>query len=333
MKNSFGFNDLANRFACKFIRGLVGAIMAVAFSTADAQTWPIKPLRIVVPQPPGGGPDLVIRNIARAMSQKLGQPVVVDYKPGAGGNIAAIEVVRSGADGYTWLLATETLFTINPLLYSNLGFNKNDLLPLSLIGSFTQVLACHPSVGVNTVADLVSKAKAKNLTYASSGNGSPGHLTMAMLLNDAKVDMTHIPYRGPQPAVQDLLGGQVDCAFLVVAAVNEHLKSGRLVAIATSGRQRSETLPNIFTAQEQGFKTVDATFWLGVFGPKGTPSGVQTQFLKALEDALKMQEVKDAFAVNGTKLEGTTPEVAKQELDQIAQRWANVAKKINLKVD
>ena len=317
------------------VAGLGGLALAVSLmaSNAMAQNWPSKPIRIIAPQPPGGGPDRVIRGIANGLSQRLGQQVLVEHKPGAGGNIGAIELLRSGADGYTWMIGTESILTINPLIYKDIGFNKADLLPVNLIGSFTQVLTCNPNVGVKTVPELIAKAKTRPMSYASGGAGSPGHLTMEMLLAEANVSMTHVPYRGPQPAVTDMMGGQVDCGFLVGAVVNEFVKAGRLVALATSSKTRSTLAPDLPTVAEQGFPTVDATFWFTAFAPRGVPKEVLDRFLKALDESIKTPEVREAMLANSTKPEGSTPEAAKKELDQITVRWTDIAKRVNLKLD
>ena len=315
---------------CAWLAGLGLSMLA---SGTLAQTWPTKPIRLIAPQAPGGGPERVIRGIANGLSQRLGQPVVVDYKPGAAGNLGASELARSPADGYTWMLGTETIITLNPLIYKNTGFNKADVVPINLIASLSQLLACNPKVGVRNVAELVSKAKTQPLSYASSGAGSPGHFTMEMLLDSAKVSMTHVPYRGPAPAVQDLIGGQVDCAFLVTAIVAEHIKSGRLQALATSSKGRIGILPDVQTMQEQGFAGFDATFWLAMFSPRGVPADIQAKFSRALDETIRTAEVTDAMAANNTKLEGTSAEAAQRELDAITQRWEKVSKRINLKLD
>ena len=302
-------------------------------ASALGQTWPSKPIRILAPQPPGGGPDHVLRSIANGLSQRLGQPVLLEHKPGAGGNIAASELLRTGADGYTWMIGTESILTINPLIYKNVGFNKADLMPINLIGSFTQVLTCNPGVGVKTVPDMIAKAKTRPMSYASGGAGSPGHLTMEMLLAEAKVSMTHVPYRGPQPAVTDMLGGQVDCGFLVGAVVNEFVKSGRLVALATSSKTRSSMAPDLPTVAEQGFPAVNATFWLTAYAARSVPKDILDRFSKALDESIKTPEVRDAMGINSTKVEGTTAEAAQKELEQITLRWTDTAQRVNLKLE
>jgi tripartite-type tricarboxylate transporter receptor subunit TctC len=327
------FLSQSSRKFCSWPWMVVLAALLGSVGAVQAQDWPSKPIRLIAPQAPGGGPERVIRGIANRLSQRLGQPVVVDYKPGAAGNLGAAELARSQADGYTWMLGTETIVTLNPLIYKSTGFNKSDVVPINLVASLSQLLACNPKVGVKSVPELINKAKTQNLSYASSGAGSPGHFTMEMVLDAAKVNMTHVPYRGPAPAVQDLISGQVDCAFLVTAIVGEHIKSGRLVALATSSKQRLGIFPEVPTMQEQGFPGFDATFWLAVFAPKGLKADVQTKFARALDESIRAPEVTEAMAANNTKLEGTTAEAAQKELDAITKRWEQVAKRINLKLD
>lgn len=323
---------LTFQLGCVCLAGFAAAVSMMAAS-AQAQTWPGKPIRILAPQPPGGGPDHVLRSIANDLSKRLGQPVLLEHKPGAGGNIAAAELLRTGSDGYTWMIGTESILTINPLIYKNVGFNKADLMPINLIGSFTQVLTCNPGVGVKTVPDMIAKAKTRPMSYASGGAGSPGHLTMEMLLAEAKVNMTHVPYRGPQPAVTDMMGGQVDCGFLVGAVVNEFVKSGRLVALATSSKTRSPMAPDLPTVAEQGFPAVDAKFWLTAYAARSVPKEILDKFSKALDESIKIPEVRDAMLANSTKVEGTTAEGAQKELEQISLRWVDTAKRVNLKLE
>ncbi len=313
-----------------FLLLLAALIVAGA---AHAQDWPTKPIRLIAPFSAGGGPERVIRAITGGLSQRLGQPVVLDYKPGAGGNLGATDIANSRPDGYSWMLSPENPVTINPLVYKNLGFKLDEVVSFSLVGSMTQVLACHPRVGAKSVGDLVGLAKSKNLSYASGGAGAPSHLTMEMLLDAANVKMTHVPYRGPSAAIQDLLGGQVDCAFEVQSAVSEHIKSNRLIGIAVSTKGRSSMLPDLPTMQEQGFKDFDATFYIVIFAPRGVPADIQAKFGKALDETIRSAEVKEAMAQNGVKPEGMSGEAAQRELRQNGKRWEVVAKRLQLNLD
>ncbi len=309
------------------------ALAAVASLGASAQEWPVKPIRMIAPQAPGGGPERVIRAIAQGLGQKLGQPVVVDYKAGAAGNLGTADLARSPADGYTWMLGPENMLTINPFVYKSLGFNRADVAPFNLVASLNQLLACHPKVGASTMQDLVRIAKSRTLTYSSSGPGSIGQLAMEMLLTDLGITMTHIPYRGPAPAVQDVLSGQVDCTFIVSAALVEHVKSKGLVAIATTSQQRIPSVPDVPTMKEVGMPNFEGNFWLAMYAPRGVPKAIQDKFGKALDEVIRSTEVREAMAANNTILVGSTPEVAQAEFSKAAQRWERVAKRMNLNLE
>lgn len=311
-------------------------LAALALATclgSAAQEWPTKPIRMIAPQAPGGGPERVIRSISQGLSQRLGQPVVVDYKPGAAGNLGTADLARSPADGYTWMLAAENSLTVNPFVYKTLGFNRQDVAAFNLIASLNQLLACHPKVGVRTLQDLVRTARSRPMTYASSGPGSNGHLTMEMLLGELGIQMTHIPYRGPAPAVQDVLSGQVDCTFIVTAALVEHVRSKGLVGIATTSQQRIPSAPDVPSMSEVGLPNFEGNFWLAMFAPRGVPKAVQDKFGKALDEVIRTPEVREAMAANNTILVGSSPEVAQAEIQKAAQRWERVVKRLNLSLD
>ncbi|MBP8310878.1 MAG: tripartite tricarboxylate transporter substrate binding protein, partial [Burkholderiaceae bacterium] len=213
-------------------------LFAAAFALTAAQsphaqgTWPTKTVRIIVPLPPGGPSDIVLRGAIEKMQPALKQPLIVDNKPGAAGNLGAGEAARATPDGYTWLWTTDTLVTVNPHVYPRLPFKVDDLIPVMRASSFSQTLVCNPGVGAKTVGDLVLLAKGRKMTYASGGAGSPGHLTTELFQTTAGTDMTHVPYKGPAPAMQDVIGGQVDCGFLAGPSVLPQVRAGRLVALA-----------------------------------------------------------------------------------------------------
>lgn len=304
---------------------------AVAQSTASA--WPTKPIRLIAPYAPGGGPERVTRTIADGLAKRLGQPVVLENKPGASGNIGFADLARSQPDGYSWLLGPDTTWTINPHVYKSTGFKTVDTPPVNLISSLSFVLACHPNAGVKTAQELVARAKTKPMTYASSGLGSAAHVTMAKMLEAGRFEMTHVPYRGPGPAVADLMGGQVDCAFLPVSSLQEQIRSGRLTGIGAATKYRPASLPDLPTLHEQGFKDFEATFYVGMFAPRGVPQDVMVRFQKALDETLKTPEVQEAFAANGNRSEGTTADAALKELTRVTDQWQGLAKRLNLALD
>jgi len=255
----------------------LAALLGAGASSAQAQQWPDKPLRVIVPHPPGGPADIVLRGMAPKIQQVLKQPIVLDNKPGANGNNGTAEAARAAGDGYTWLWTTDTTLTVNPHVYEKMTFKTTDLQPVIRATVFSQTLVCNPQVGVKTVADLIKKAKETPINYASGGAGSPGHLTTELFSSVAGIQMNHIPYRGPAPAVQDMMGGQVQCGFLAGPTVLPHIRAGKLVALAVSGAKRSALLPEVPTVAEGGFANFDASFSILMFAPKSTPPGTHSK--------------------------------------------------------
>lgn len=314
-------------------RCLLAALVSLISLSASAQSWPDKPMRVVVPLPPGGPSDIVLRGAAPKVQQLLGQPLVVDNKPGANGNIGTAEAARAAGDGYTWLWTTDTTLTVNPHVYDKMAFKASDLQPVMRASSFSQTLVCNPKVGLKTVAELVKKAKATPLTYASGGAGSPGHLTTELLSAAAGVQMTHVPYKGPAPAVQDMLGGQVDCGFLAGPTVLPHVRAGRLVALAVSGAKRSPILPEVPTVAESGYPGFDASFSLVLLAPKTTPAPLVQKMHDALAGALKTPEMIDKLAQSDQTVVADSPAEAAARLAQDGQRWGDVARRIHLRLE
>lgn len=295
--------------------------------------WPDKPIRIIVPYPPGGPSDIVLRAAIEKMQPMLGQPIVLENKPGAGGNLGAAEAARAAGDGYTWFFATDNVVTINPHVYKRAGFKPDDLVPVIVASSFSQTLVCHPSLGARTLADLVKAAKTSRLSYASGGAGAPGHLAMELLLATAGIEMEHIPYKGPAPAAQDVIGGQVPCGFLAGPTVLPHIRSGRLVALAVSGARRSPVLPEVPTVAEAGHPGYDATFLLAVFAPKGVPEAVFNAFHKAFADALRQPDMAAKLLATDQSIVAGSPAEAAAQLNAISKKWGEVARRIHLSLD
>lgn len=314
----------------------LAANLALSIATpalAQAPNWPDKPLRFIVAHPPAGPSDVVLRAIAPRMQQMLGQPLVIENKAGANGDIGAVEAARSAPDGYTWFWTTDTTLTVNPHVYEKMPFRLDDLQPVMRATSFSQTLVCNPGVGVRTVADLVKKARATTLTYASGGPGSPGHLSTELFSAAAGITMTHVPYKGPAPAMQDMLGGQVDCGFLAGPTVLPHVKAGRLVALAVSGAHRSPLLPDVPTVAESGYAGYDATFSLVLFAPKGTPAAIIRRMHDAMVTALKDPAMTERLLQSDQSVVAGDGAEASARLAQDSQRWGAVARRIQLKLD
>jgi tripartite-type tricarboxylate transporter receptor subunit TctC len=312
------------------------AVLAIGSAAvgATAQTWPTGPVRMIAPQAAGGGPERVIRGLAQGLQNRLGQPVVVDYRPGAAGNIGTAELARSAPDGNTWMLGPENVLTINPLVYRTTGFNPPDVVPIRIVGTLHQVLACHPRVGVRSVAELAAAARARGLNYASSGPGSTAHLGMEVFLQEMRIDMNHVPYRGPAPAVQDLVGGQVDCAMLVASAIIEHVRSGRLVGLGVTGAERLPALPGVPTLREAGAASAgEASFSLVMFARRGVSAEILDKFGRVLDETLRSAELVEALAANNINPATTSGDLAGQELQRATQRWGVQIQRVQLRLD
>lgn len=317
------------------IRLLIATALALtAAQSLHAQgTWPDKSMRIIVPLPSGGPSDIVLRAAIDKMQPVLKQPVLIDNKPCAAGNLGAAEAERAAPDGQTWLWTIDTLLTVNPHVYPKLGFKPEDLVPVMRASAFSQTLVCHPGLGLKTVADLVRLAKAKAMRYASGGAGSPGHLTTELFKSVAGIDMTHVPYKGPAPAVQDVMGGQVDCGFLAGPTVLAQVRAGTLVALAVSGAKRSLLLTEVPTVAEAGHPGFDATCSLVPFAPKGTPKAIVDAMFKALDEALKHPDVIERLRQSDQAVVADSPDVSAARLAPDFKTWGAVAKRIGLQAD
>ena len=329
---------MTHRFtaACR-ASGLVAIALALATAAPAlclAQSaWPDKPVRIIVPLPPGGPSDIVLRSAIDKMQPVLKQPLIVDNKPGAAGNLGASEAVRAAPDGYTWLWTTDTLLTVNPHTYQRLGFKPEDLQPVMRASAFSQTLVCNPGVGVKTVADMVKRAKDKPMSYASGGAGSPGHLVTELFASTAGITMTHVPYKGPAPAMQDVMGGQVECGFLAGPTVLPQVRAGKLVALAVSGARRSALLPDVPTVAESGYPGFDATFSLVLFAPRGTPAAIVNAMHSALSAALNTPDVVEKLHLSDQDVVAATPEQTAARLAGDSKTWGEVARRIGLRQD
>ena len=313
-----------------------GMCLAGAACLAMAQTvatWPQRPIRIVIPHPPGGPSDLIARTALERLTATLKQPVVLDNRAGAGGNIGAQEVARSAPDGYTWMLGTDTIVTVNPHVYRNMPFKPEDFKPVAILSQFGQTLVCHPAVGVKTLSELIVKAKSQPMAYASGGAGVPGHLSMELLQFMANFDMSHVPYKGPAPATQDVLSGQVPCGLLAGPTVLPHVRAGKLVPLAVSGTTRAPTLPDVPTVAEAGVKGYDAMFTLVLWAPRGVPDDIVAKFRQAWADALLTPEVVERLKQTDQIPVVSTPEVAAAQLARDSIKWGTVARRINLGLD
>lgn len=278
---------------------LVGAALALP-ALARAQAWPARPLRLIVPFPPGGLIDNMARLVGPRLAQELGQPVVIDNKPGAGGNLGAAEVARAQADGYTLLMASPPL-TISPALYASLPYRPVQIAPVGLLGRVPNVLLVNPKSGINSVAELVARARREpgKMNYASNGNGTSLHLSAELFKSTAGVFVTHIPYRGAAAAVTGLITGEVDMMFENLPSVLGQIQGGTVKALAVTTSRRSTTLPAVPTLAESGMPAFDVSAWYGVAAPAGTPPAVVAALEQALQKILREPEVIRAMESRG----------------------------------
>jgi len=295
---------------------------------SNAQVWPGKSLRFVVPFPPGGTTDVVTRLIATEVSKALGQAIVVENKPGAGTVIGVDSVAKSAPDGYSFVTVANS-FCVNQTLVKKLPYDSTkDLRPVALMGMSEHVLATHPSSGIKTLADI-AKAKAGTLSYASFGQGTSAHLAGEMLKAQTGADITHIPYKGQAPALADLLGGQVSLMFGNWPEFRAHVQSGKLIALGMATAKRSVYAPAIPTLTEQGVK-VESNSWNGLLAPAGTPDAVVQRLNAEVNKALSSPSVIDAFQKGGiASMSGSPTQFAEFIQSEIA-RYAEVIRKANI---
>ena len=304
-----------------------------AATTSLAQSWPQRTIKVIAPYPPGGPSDIVIRLVSDKVQAILKQPVIIENIPGAGGNIGSAAAARAPADGYTWLITTDTVMTVNPHVYKTMGFKLDDLKPVSMLTSFSQTLVCNPALGVKNLNELIAKSKTQSMSYASGGAGVPGHLSMELLLNMTGMQMVHIPYKGPAPAAQDVLANQVPCGLLAGPTVLPHVRSGKLIALAVSGQSRSPTLPDTPTISEAGVKGYDADFSLVMWAPKQVPDEVVQKFRQALLDGLRLPESVERLKATDQVVIGSTSEDTAARIAKDFAKWGAVTKKIGLSLE
>lgn len=316
------------------LKAVLAAALLVIFGAASAnETWPTKPVRFVVSFPPGTPGDQIIRVIQPGLQQSLGQPVVIENRPGAGGNLGMQEVVRS-TDGHTALVGPDTMLTINPHLYKKLPYKPlEDLMPVTLLATTSQMLVCHPGVAVRTLSELTDLSRKSDMSYASGGPGVPGHMAMEMLLASTKGRMQHVPYRGPGPAMLDVIGATVPCGFLASSTVGQNVKDGRLKAIAVSGVRRLDNFPQVPTAAEAGVTGYAANFGEMVAMPKGTPAPNVQRLRDEIAKLLATPDIRSKLSALDLDIVASTPDEARARIRTEALKWSEVATRIGLQLD
>ena len=310
------------------------ALVVCAPHTASAQEWaPTKPVRIVVPIV-GSTNDVLARLVAPELQKVFGQTFIVENKGGAGGTIAAAEVAKAPADGHTLMIGFNGPLAINPTLYPKIAYDPmKDFAPITLMVTASQYLVVHPSVPARNVAELVALAKSRPLSYASVSVGSASHLTMEMLKSAAKVDITHVPYKGAGPAVADLVGGQVQAAFFVPGNVQQFAKEGKLRLIASSGAKRFASTPDVPTMIEQGYPGFVAVSWIGFVAPGGTPKAIVDRYHREITRIIATPEIRSRLEAMEFDIVSSTPQAFADWIQSEIPRWGKVIRDTGTKAE
>jgi len=321
----------------------MGTCMKIAFACllaitlpVVAQTYPTKPIRFVIPYPPGGGSDTIARPLAQKLTEHLGQQVIIDNRGGAGGNVGMEMVARSPADGYTIVMALTAQLAVNVSLYRKLPYDPlRDYAPITLLGNGPYILVAHPSLPVNSVKELIAFAKVHpgQIAYSSSGNGSGGHLAMELLKTMTGIDLVHIPYKGGGPALVDLLAGQVQLLFSTQVAATPHIEAGRIRALAMSTAKRSALLPQIPTLAEAGVPGYDSGVWYAILAPAGTPHDIVNKLNAEIVRVLNLPDYRKLLMIAGIDPIGSPPEELAAFIKSEIAKYAKVVKDAKVHVD
>ncbi|MGE5524950.1 MAG: Bug family tripartite tricarboxylate transporter substrate binding protein [Rhodospirillaceae bacterium] len=311
-------------------------LCAALAGSVHAQGYPSKTVRLVLPYPPGGGSDTLARPLAQKLGESLGQQVIVDNRGGAGGNVGMELAARAAPDGYTLVFALTAQLAVNPALYKKIPYDPvRDYEPISLLASGPYLLVTHPALPAKSVRDLIALAKSRpgQVAYASSGNGSGGHLAAELLKSMAKIDMAHIPYKGGGPALIDVLAGQVQVLFAPPASCQQYVQAGRLRALGVSTTKRSAALPDVPTIAESGLPGFDAGVWYAVLAPAGTPKDIVAKLHGEFVRALNAPDYRKLLTQNAVDPIGSTPEELGRFIKSELAKWAKVVKEANVHVD
>jgi tripartite-type tricarboxylate transporter receptor subunit TctC len=314
----------------------IGASSLAAAVPAFAQAFPAKPIRLILPYPPGGGSDTIARPFARKMGENIGQQVIVDNRGGAGGNIGMEAAARSAPDGYTVVMGLTAQLAVNPGLYQKLPYDPlRDFEPITLLANGAYLLVAHPSLPVKSLKDVIAIAKKRpgELFYASSGNGSGAHLASELLNTMAGIRIVHVPYKGGGPALVDTIAGQTQLLFATPIASAGHLKAGRLRAIAVSTTKRVNSMPDVPTASESGLPGYDSGVWYGMLAPRGTPREIVARLNEEFRKVLADPGIRDFLTKSGIDPEGSSPEELAKYMRSEIDKWAKVIKSANIRLD
>jgi tripartite-type tricarboxylate transporter receptor subunit TctC len=312
------------------------ALAFLAVSTAAAQNFPTRPIRLVVPYPPGGNIDISARVISPGMGEALGQTIVVDNRAGAGGNIGATVAAKAPADGYTLLMGSSGPLSINPIVTRDVAYDSlRDFAPISTVQVVPLVVIAGAKSSVGSIQDLIARLKANpgKITIASAGAGTTNHLAIELFAAMTGTRPLHVPYKGAGPALIDLLGGQVEAKFDQLTASIGYIRDGRVKLLAVTGKRRSPAFPNTPTLDEVGLKGYEASTYIGVLAPSGVPKNVVTRLNEAVRKVMSSQDVSDKFRVLGAEPAASSPEEFRKIIADELTKWREVVRKANLKFD
>jgi tripartite-type tricarboxylate transporter receptor subunit TctC len=314
----------------------LAALAVLLVQSAQAQTWPTKPIRLVVPFAPGGTSSIVARSVAAEMEKGLGQPIVIDNKPGGGGNVAMQDVARADPDGHTLIIGHIGTLAVNPFMFEKLPFDTNkDFAAVSLLAKVPNIFVVHADVPARDLREFVALAKAQpgKLYYGSAGNGSAGHLAFEYLKLVAGIDVVHVPYKGTGPNLIDLLAGRTQASSAGTPPLLPHVKSGKLRVIAVGGAQRLTVLPDVPTIAEQGYPGFETTQWYGLNAPAKTPATIIERLAAEAAKATKQPAVAERFAVDNAEAVGSTPQEYAAFIGKEQERWGEVVRKAGIKAN
>ncbi len=320
----------------KFLKSVLALCCGLALSAAHAQSYPNKPIRLIVPFPPGGGNDVIARVIAQKLTERLGQQVVVDNRAGANGIVGLQALMQSPPDGYTLAVGAAGPLAVNPSLYDKLPYDPlKDFAPITNMVNYLLLLVVHPSVPAKTTQDLVNlaKAKPKQLYFASPGSGNSGHLAGELLNSMANVQTVHVPYKGQGPALSDLISGQVQMLYSSIPSVLPQVKSGQLNALAVGSAKRVPSLPDIPTISESGVPGYEAYSWVGMVAPAKTPKDIVNRLNREIVDILKQKDVSEKLNQQGALPVGDSPEQFAAYIKAEIDKWGAVVRAANIKAD
>ena len=313
------------------------AVLAIALaSAAEAQAWPAKPVRLVVPFAPGGSSSIVARAVAVEMEKGLGQPIVIDNKPGGGGNVAMQDVARADPDGYTLIIGHIGTLAVNPFMFEKLPFDTNrDFTAVSLLAKIPNIFVVHADVPAKDLREFVALAKQQpgKLYYGSAGNGSAGHLAFEYLKLVAGIDLVHVPYKGTGPNLIDLVAGRTQASSAGTPPLMPHVKSGKLRVIAVGGVERLAVIPDVATVAEQGYPGFETTQWYGLNAPAKTPVAIIDRLAAEAAKAAKQPSVAERFAVDSAEAVGSTPQAYADFIAKEQARWGEVVRKAGIKAN